>query len=79
LKGQLMVDENGEQVAGFQVHLGGALGLEAGLGRKLRAHKVAAVDLADYIERLVRRYLDERTNGESFATWVTRADEEVLR
>ncbi len=79
LKGQLVLDENGEQVEGFQVHLGGALGLQAGFGRKIRAHKVTGAQLPDYVERLTRGYLAERTDGESFAGWVARADEEALR
>ncbi|MCK5891189.1 nitrite/sulfite reductase [Aeromicrobium sp.] len=79
LKGQLVLDENGEQVEGFQVHLGGALGLQAGFGRKIRAHKVTGAQLPDYVERLTRGYLAERTEGESFAGWVARADEEALR
>ena len=79
LKGQLVLDENGEQVEGFQVHLGGALGLEAGFGRKLRAHKVTGAELPDYVEKLSRTYLEQREDGESFARWVARADEEVLR
>ena len=79
LKGQLVMDENGEQVEGFQVHLGGALGLEAGFGRKLRAHKVTSVELTDYVEKVVRHFLDDRVDGESFAGWVGRADEELLR
>src|SRR6266545_1902794 len=36
LKGQLVLDADGNQVEGFQVHLGGGLGLDAGFGRKLR-------------------------------------------
>ena len=79
LKGQLVLDENGDQVEGFQVHLGGALGLQAGFGRKIRAHKVTGAQLPDYVERLTRGYLAERTDGESFAGWVARADEEALR
>ncbi|GAA2070128.1 sulfite reductase SirA [Aeromicrobium halocynthiae] len=79
LKGQLVLDENGEQVEGFQVHLGGALGLEAGFGRKLRAHKVTGAELPDYVEKLSRTYLEQREDGESFARWAARADEEVLR
>ena len=79
LKGQLVLDEHGEQVEGFQVHLGGALGLEAGFGRKLRAHKVTGAELPDYVETLSRTYLEQREDGESFARWVARADEEVLR
>ena len=79
LKGQLVMDENGEQVEGFQVHLGGALGLGAGFGRKLRGHKVTGEQLPDYIEKLSRTFLEQRTDDESFAHWVARADDEVLR
>ena len=79
LKGQLVLDENGDQVEGFQVHLGGALGLQAGFGRKIRAHKVTGAQLPDYVERLTRGYLKERDHDESFAHWVARADEEALR
>ena len=49
LKGQLVMDEDGNQVEGFQVHLGGALGLQANFGRKLRAHKVTSAGLDDYV------------------------------
>ncbi len=45
LKGQLVMDADGNQVPGYQVHLGGGLGLDAGFGRKLRGHKVTADDL----------------------------------
>ncbi len=79
LKGQLVLDADGNQVEGFQVHLGGGLGLDAGFGRKLRGHKVTADELPDFVERLVRRYADDRLAGERFAQWVARADEEVLR
>ena len=79
LKGMLVLDEDGQQVEGFQVHLGGALGHDAGFGRKLRAHKVTTEHLADYVEKVVRHFLDDRADGENFATWVARADEEILR
>ncbi|MBC9225334.1 nitrite/sulfite reductase [Aeromicrobium sp. 636] len=79
LKGQLVLDDDGRQVEGFQVHLGGALGMDAGFGRKLRAHKVTGDQLPDYVEKLSRTYLANRDQGESFARWVARADEELLR
>jgi sulfite reductase (ferredoxin) len=79
LKGQIVTDRDGNQVEGFQVHLGGGLGLDAGFGRKLRGHKVTADELADYVERVVRRFADERHEGERFAQWAVRADEEALR
>ncbi|GAA4361446.1 nitrite/sulfite reductase [Angustibacter luteus] len=78
LKGQIVTDDDGEQVPGFQVHLGGALGLDPGFGRKVRGLKVTAEELPDYVERVVRRYLAERAGGERFATWAVRAPEEAL-
>ena len=44
----------GEQVEGYQVHLGGALGLEAGFGRKVRGLKVTSDELPDYVERVLK-------------------------
>ncbi|MFG3154768.1 sulfite reductase SirA [Streptomyces sp. NPDC048219] len=78
LKGQLVLNDQGEQVEGYQVHLGGALGLEAGFGRKVRGLKVTATELPDYVERVLKRYQDEREDGERFATWAARASEEAL-
>ncbi len=79
LKGQLVLDDDGRQVEGFQVHLGGSLGLNPVMGRKLRAHKVTSAGLDDYVTAVVSAYLADRTDGERFATWVTRADEVLLR
>jgi sulfite reductase (ferredoxin) len=82
LKGQLVTNDAGEQVPGFQVHLGGRLAgpdAEAGLGRTVRGLKVTGEELADYIERVVRRFVDDRSPGEPFAVWAHRADEEALR
>ncbi|CAL9276858.1 MULTISPECIES: sulfite reductase SirA [Streptomyces] len=78
LKGQLVLDARGEQVEGYQVHLGGALGLEPGFGRKVRGLKVTAEELPDYVERVLKRYQAEREDGERFATWAARASEEAL-
>ncbi|WP_137874016.1 nitrite/sulfite reductase [Rhodococcus sp. Q] len=78
-KGQLVDDGEGNQIEGFQVHLGGSLGLDAGFGRKLRQHKVTSEELGDYIERVVRQFVKHRNEGERFAEWTVRADEEDLR
>ncbi|MPY58115.1 nitrite/sulfite reductase [Streptomyces spongiae] len=78
LKGQLVLNDEGEQVEGYQVHLGGALGLEAGFGRKVRGLKVTSDELPDYIERVLKRFQAEREDGERFATWAARADEGAL-
>ena len=78
LKGQLVTDADGNQVEGFQVHLGGGLGLHTGFGRKVRGLKTTADDLPDYVERVLRRFLDRREPGEPFAEWAARAGEEDL-
>jgi sulfite reductase (ferredoxin) len=77
-KGQ-MVDDGDGPVEGFQVHLGGSLGLDSGFGRKLRQHKVLSTELGDYIDRVVRNFVKQREEGERFATWAVRADEADLR
>ncbi|QTE29945.1 nitrite/sulfite reductase [Pengzhenrongella sicca] len=87
LKGQLVMDDDGAQVPGYQVHLGGGLASadrdEAGLGRTVRGLKVTAEGTAEYVERVVRRYVADRettaAGPETFAAWAHRADEEALQ
>lgn len=74
-----MLDENGEQVEGYQVHLGGSLGLEPGFGRKVRGLKVTAAALPDYVERVLHNFQQQRTDGERFAQWAARAEEGDLK
>lgn len=83
LKGQLLPDADGGQTPGFQVHLGGGLASsdreQAGLGRTVRGLKVTADGLVGYVDRVVRRYDKQRAEGETFAEWAHRADEEFLK
>jgi sulfite reductase (ferredoxin) len=82
LKGQLVRDAQGNQVEGFQVHLGGHYGSDlddnGSFGRKVRGLKVTATELPDYVERVLRNYQASRTEGESFAEWTVRATEAEL-
>ncbi|MBC6462110.1 nitrite/sulfite reductase [Actinomadura sp. HBU206391] len=77
LKGQLVIDENGDQVEGFQVHLGGQVG--GAFGKKVRGLKTTSAGLTDYVERIVRRFDAQRTESETFAQWVGRATDEDLK
>lgn len=83
LKGQLLPDGQGGDSPGFQVHLGGGLASqdrdEAGLGRTVRGLKVTSADLPQYVERLVRRFDQEKAEGETFASWAHRAEEDALK
>jgi sulfite reductase (ferredoxin) len=74
LKGSIV---DGEE--GFQVHLGGRLGEDAGFGRKSRGLKVTGDGAVDYVERLLRSYLEHREPGERFAAWARRAEEALLK
>lgn len=82
LKGQLITNAVGEQVPGFQVHLGGTLAGfengEAGLGRTVRGLKIASDEVPDYVEKVLGNYSRDAADGESFAAWAHRADEEKL-
>ncbi|HVQ88503.1 MAG TPA: nitrite/sulfite reductase [Actinomycetes bacterium] len=78
LKGSIVLNDRGEQVEGFQVHLGGALGVDAGFGRKPRGLKVPSADLPAFVERVTRTFDEQRNPDESFATWAQRAEEADL-
>jgi sulfite reductase (ferredoxin) len=78
LKGIRALDADGNDVEGFQVHLGGRLGDEAGFGRTVKGLRLPADDLPDYVERLLRTYVEEHEDGESFSAWAVRADDSVL-
>jgi sulfite reductase (ferredoxin) len=82
LKGSLVTGADGQQVEGFQIHLGGSLGggdgAGSGFGRKVRGLKATAEELPDYVERVLRRFEAAREPGESFAAWTTRASDEEL-
>jgi sulfite reductase (ferredoxin) len=82
LKGTLVTRPDGQQVEGFQIHLGGSLnggdGEGSGFGRKFRGLKTTAEQLPDYVERVLRHFDAGRMQGETFAAWALRASEEEL-
>ncbi|WP_454699130.1 nitrite/sulfite reductase [Arthrobacter humicola] len=83
LKGMMLPTPDGDPSPGFQVHLGGGLASstreEAGLGRTVRGLKVYVEDLPDYVERVVRKFVAEHAEGQTFAEWAHAADEEALQ
>jgi sulfite reductase (ferredoxin) len=40
---------------------------------------VTAAGLPDFVERILRSFEADRADGESFASWVRRADESALK
>ncbi|WP_283132774.1 nitrite/sulfite reductase [Rhizohabitans arisaemae] len=79
LKGQLVTDAQGNQVEGFQIHLGGSLGVNPGFGRKVRGLKATSEELPDYVERVLRNFTAQKNDGETFHEWVQRAADEDLK
>jgi sulfite reductase (ferredoxin) len=73
LKGIRALDKDGNDVEGFQVHLGGRLGQDAGFGTSVKGLRLPADDLPDYVEGLVRAFVAEREDHESFSQWAVRA------
>ncbi len=69
---------DGTRSEAFLVHLGGTIGSDAALGRKVKGVKIYAEDAADYLEALVRRYLQERDAASSFSEHVNSLDDAAL-
>ena len=63
----------GEQmVEGYHVYVGGGCGPDQGLGREV-ARDVSAEETGPLVERMVRAYLEHRTDaGESFGSFSKR-------
>jgi len=78
LLGSLMTGPDGTRVEGFQVHMGGHLGPDAAFARRVKGVRVPSTDLEDYIEAVLRRFLDTREDDEAFAAWADRADADWL-
>lgn len=79
-----VTDHDGNQVLtkrkveAFLVHLGGHLGDGRAFGRKARGVKVLGNELGPYVETLVRRYLDNRSETDTFASYVNRLSDAEL-
>ena len=77
LQGVLMT-RGGEQVEGYEVFLGGTLGAEGKIARRLGV-RVSADEAAAALERLLAAYTREHAAEESFSTWVNRVPDAALR
>jgi sulfite reductase (ferredoxin) len=76
-KGMVQKGTDGD-IESFQVHLGGQMGTEAAFGLKFKGLRVSADEAPEYAERVLRGYLQRREEGEAFAAYVSRAEEQWL-
>ncbi len=79
LLGSLVPGPDGERVPGYQVLVGGHLGPDAEFGRRPKGVRVPSDRLEDYIEGVLRRFLDTREPDEPFHVWSARADPDWLQ
>ncbi len=74
---RVAVNEDGDTVDGFHVHVGGGFGPDGGIGREIY-RDVKACDAPRTVERMLRGYLAHRSDGESFVAFSRRHDIERL-
>ncbi len=77
LEGKKM-KKDGKMVDAFYFCVGGALGEHAGIARQI-GYRAAAEDCPEAIERLLRGYLGQRTDGENLRSFFRRTSDEDLR
>jgi sulfite reductase (ferredoxin) len=79
LLGSLAPGEDGRRVEAFQVHLGGHLGPGAQVARRVKGLRIPSDRLDDYLEDLLRCFLDTRDAEEPFHRWAARAEDAWLQ
>jgi sulfite reductase (ferredoxin) len=70
--------KDGKMVDAFYFCVGGALGEHAGIARQI-GYRAAAEDCPEAVERLLRAYLSQRTDGENLRSYFRRTSDEDLR
>jgi ferredoxin-nitrite reductase len=76
---KIQVSEDGDQVEGYHIHVGGGFGADAACGREIY-HNVKAEDAPRAIERMLKGYLAHRACAdESFMTFTRRHEIEALK
>ncbi len=70
--------KDGQMVDAFYFCVGGAVGQHAGIARQI-GFRATAEDCPDAIERLLRGYLKQRTEGESLRAYFRRTSDDDLR
>ncbi len=76
---KIQVSEDGDQVEGYHIHVGGGFGPDAACGREIY-HDVKAEDAPKAVERMLKGYLAHRASAdESFMAFTRRHEIEALK
>jgi ferredoxin-nitrite reductase len=79
LAAKIAVNEDGDTVEGYHIHVGGGFGPDAALGREL-FHDVKAEDAPRTVERILQAYLAHRSGTqETFLAFARRHDVDALK
>ena len=73
----VLLNQGGTQVEGFDVFVGGGLGVNSGLARRV-GFRAPADDVPDVLERLFQRYETTRAPSEIFRSWVGRVGDKGI-
>ena len=74
----VLLNQNGTQVEGFDFFVGGGLGANSGIARRV-GFRAPADDVPDVLERLFQRFETTRAPAEIFRSWTTRLGDEQIR
>ncbi len=76
---KVQVSDEGDQVEGYRIHVGGGFGPDAQCGREL-FHDVKADDAPKIVERILKAYLNNRASAdESFLAFARRHEIDALK
>ncbi len=76
---RIPINDDGDTVAGYHVHVGGGFGTDAKIAREL-LQNVKAEDAPKTIERVLKAYVANRaSNEETFISFASRHDVDALR
>jgi len=76
---KVQVSEDGDQVEGYHIHVGGGFGPDAACGREVY-HDVKAEDAPQAVERMLKAYLGHRASAdESFLAFTRRHEVDALK
>ncbi len=76
---KVQINEDGDQVEGYHIHVGGGFGPDAQCGREV-FHDVKADDAPRTVERMLQAYLAHRASAdESFLTFTRRYEVDALK
>ena len=76
---KIQINEDGDQVEGYHIHVGGGFGPDAACGREV-FHDVKADDAPQAVERMLKAYLGHRASAdEGFLAFTRRHDVDALK